>query len=77
MKETTVRCDICKSKNQVHDGKKMQVIFTTEQNEGRSTTPYLSVEAVDICTPCIDRVLGGDALYGEGAMGYNKYYFKP
>jgi len=74
------RCDICKNADvkQDSDGRdvRLQVIFTTEQTEGRSCKPYLSLAKVDICPACLKRVIAGEALWGHGAQGWNTYYFK-
>ena len=77
--KTTISCDIrkCDAKdNPVTQGVKLQVIFTTDQTEGRSTSPYLTFATVDICGKCMSRVLQGEAIFAEGAQGYNEYYFK-
>ena len=55
---------------------RIQVIFETEQTEGRTTKPYLSEEKIDICQKCLDKVLDGNYLHATGAMGHNNYYFK-
>ena len=54
---------------------KMSVIFTTEQNEGRTVEPYLENVEIDLCADCKKRILNANVLYGRGAMGYNEYYF--
>ena len=76
MRETIVKCDICQSEK-VIDNFKIQVLFTTEQTEGRGITPYnLSDEKLDLCESCRSHVLKGNYIFAEGAMGYNKYYFR-
>jgi len=83
MKEEKYTCDIeeCKSEcsnkslptiNQVS----IQVIFTTDQTEGRSCSPYLDMKKVDICKSCMAKVLQGNYIWAHGANGYNSYYFK-
>ena len=76
MKKTTMFCDVCKEEAKVAEEKKIQVIFTTDQTEGRGTTPYLSIEKIDICQKCNDKILRGNYLIGSGAQGYNNYSFK-
>lgn len=51
----------------------IQVIFTTEQTEGRGCEPYLSDEKLDICKSCLNKVLKGNYIFAYGAMGYNTY----
>ena len=56
---------------------KLQVIFETEQTEGRYCKPYLSDQSLDICTGCMDTIITeGRYLHAHGAMGYNTFYFK-
>jgi hypothetical protein len=77
MQKIIYKCDVCGSDTKsIATGKDIQVIFTTEENEGRSIDPYLSIRKIDICKDCMQKVLAGHYIYGEGAMGYNKYYFK-
>lgn len=70
-----VYCDICHKKATTH--KTLQVIFTTEQTEGRSCKPYLSFpEELDLCDDCLGKIMKGNYVFGSGAQGYNDYYFK-
>lgn len=71
-----IYCDICGDLEIKEKQKSFQVIFTTEQNEGRSCEPYLEDARLDLCEQCRNRVLEGDAIFAQGAMGYNNYYFK-
>jgi len=76
-KKETYFCDICKiESNTKFKSIDLQVIFLTEQTEGRSVNPYLSSQKIEMCKDCNDYVLKGNYLYGSGAMGYNEYYFK-
>lgn len=74
MKTTTVSCDVCHATKDIKE-KTIQVIFTTEQTEGRYIAPYLSDCKMDICACCLNKVLKGNYLYGRGAMGFNTYLF--
>ncbi len=77
MKKTIITCDIEKCNNDfLVETKDIQVIFTTDQTEGRSCTPYLSNEKVDICVDCLIKVLEGNYIWANGAQGHNTYYFK-
>jgi hypothetical protein len=77
MEKTTYACDIQDCKNvPEHKKKSIQVIFTTDQTEGRSVAPYLSIETIDICQHCLDIVLKGNYVYGSGAQGHNTYTLK-
>lgn len=71
-------CDICKKEGNkiTNHGQKMTVVFTTEQNEGRSTEPYFDTVVIDICEPCRTKLIEGKMLFASGAMGYNDYRFK-
>jgi hypothetical protein len=74
MKETKIKCDVCGALN-AKEGIKLQVIFHTEQTEGRGCEPYLSTETIDLCDDCHAKVLQGNYLHGTGVMGYNNYKF--
>ena len=78
MKKEIYICDICgKEAEEPKDGRRnLQVIFTTEQNEGRRSEPYLDFLPIDLCLTDWSRVLNGEAIYVEGAMGFNKLHFK-
>ena len=75
--KTTIICDIqdC-GKEASHKAKRVSVRFTTEQNEGRATPPYISGEELDFCKEHYQQYIDTLPLTGEGAMGYNKYTFK-
>lgn len=72
---TTCTCDVCKKEATILD-KTIQVIFTTEQTEGRSVKPYLCDKKMDLCEDCMKRRLSGESIFANGAQGYNSYYFK-
>lgn len=74
---TKFYCDVCKSTTDVQCALQLQVIFTTEQTEGRPIAPYrLNTKKMDICSDCMNRVLDGEAIFAHGAQGLNTYYFK-
>ena len=70
---TIVKCDVCGS-----DGAKqteMQIIFTTEQSDGRGIKPYFCIDKFDLCIACLDTALTGRYIFASGAQGYNHYWF--
>lgn len=77
MKKEIYYCDICKEESGApRNGEgKVQVIFTTEQNEGRSTRPYFEIVDINWCEQCRYKALQGNAIWATGAMGYNEYRF--
>lgn len=75
MKKETIFCDICEKEISNAKAKEIQIIFTTDQTEGRSCEPYLSNQVIDICKDCMDKVLKGNYIFAHGAQGYNTYYF--
>ena len=78
MKKEIYYCDICGEESgapRKNEGN-IQVIFTTEQDEGRVTKPYFETVLIDWCEQCRYKALQGNAIFAEGAMGYNKYFFK-
>ena len=77
MKQEKWICDIKGCDNEpIHKGFSLQVIFTTEQTEGRGCTPHLSKETLDLCEDCMSKILEGNYVWGEGAQGHNRYYLK-
>lgn len=69
-------CDVCgeETRNKKID---IQVIFTTEQNEGRYHKPYLCNKKLNLCNKCFNNVLyNGNYICANGAMGCNTYFFK-
>ena len=76
MKTTTVSCDVCGDTKHTKTEICLDVIFTTEQTEGRGSAPYLSNQKMDICPTCLSRILEGNYLFAHGAQGHNTYYFK-
>ena len=70
-------CDVCGNEtDQQHTERQIQVVFTTEQTEGRMRPHQLTLERMDICQKCEDIIIGGKCLFGSGAQGHNKYWFK-
>jgi len=82
MKETKISCDVCgksedKEKSITVKERVLDVIFVTDQNNGvMLITPHLSRHKLDICNECMATILTGKYLFGKGAQGRNKYYFK-
>jgi hypothetical protein len=77
MKTEKYICDIkgCE-KEAENKSTNIQVIFTTEQNEGRSVAPHLANVTIDICKCCLDKVLKGNYIFASGAQGHNEYLLK-
>lgn len=69
-------CDVCKKELYNNQRTNIQVIFTTEQTEGRSSNPYLCEEKIHLCAICKECVLKGNYIFAHGAQGYNTYYFE-
>lgn len=65
-------CDISKAKEPI----RMQVIFTSDQTEGRASKPYFDYNNLDLCENCLSSVLSGNYIFAYGAQGHNIYYFK-
>ena len=76
MKKTEHFCDIkdC-GRGAVCIQGNIQVLFTTDQTEGRAVPPYLSDEKIDLCADHMTKLLSeGKYIHARGAMGYNEYY---
>ena len=74
MRKTTIHCDVCKGDEALE--KRIQIIFETEQTEGRNCSPYLCIQDIDICRKCMALVLEGNYIFASGAQGNNDYYFR-
>lgn len=76
MIKTKYFCDVCEEELEENaDKTKIQVIFTTEQTEGKGVEPYLSMQSIHICKKCMKKVCEGNYIWAYGAQGYNNYYF--
>lgn len=69
---TLHKCDICGG-DATELKKQIQVVFITEQTEGRPTSPHLSNETLDLCKVCLDRLVRSHPLRGSGAQGFNTF----
>ena len=69
----TYVCDICGAEFAERRQVNVPVVWTTEQNEGRSCKPYYKVECLDLCEDCADRV---HVVEAAGAQGLNRYVFR-
>lgn len=77
MDKTTTYCDIegCgKESEYMRPRRDMQIIMTTETDEGHKCDPYIVHLDIDICQTCYAKILLGAAIFGEGAQGHNKYH---
>lgn len=75
--QTITSCDVS---GETHEGDvrhaTMSVILTTETTEGRAVKPYLSIEKLDICDKCHNRIIRSHTLLeATGAQGYYEFYF--
>ena len=63
MKQVTeiYSCDVCKEQTSIQS-KDIQVIFESEQTEGRQVKPYLYTLRIDICNVCLDKILSGNYM---------------
>lgn len=68
-------CDIDGCNNRTEESQfKTNVIFHTDQTEGRSTEPYFSSHVLDICLSCKNKILETKKyIQGHGAQGHNTY----
>lgn len=68
-----VTCDLCLKETEKYTEVNYPVLFFTEQNEGRTTAPYISQQKMDLCPSCLDKAV---IIHGRGAQGWNKYTTK-
>lgn len=75
---TKIVCDIkgC-DKDAAHKQKMVSVVFSTEQEEGRTVPPYLQGEKLDFCADHYQTFINLQPLRATGAQGYNEYELKP
>lgn len=71
----SITCDISDCGNPNAKPDKIQVIFESDQTEGRPVDPYLSMESFDLCSTCKAKILKGNYVFGYGAQGVNTFYF--
>lgn len=79
MKITKTECDVCGKTITLsnHTPKKMQVIFTTYQEDGATAKEhYFDTNDLDLCHECFAHALLGNYIFARGAMGHNQYWFK-
>lgn len=84
-KETVKKltCDLCKCEVFSTDANydkwvelTTPVRFDCSQNDGYPTLPYLSVQTLDMCPECQERLVDEWPILGHGAMGYFLYKIK-
>lgn len=77
MKVTKIYCDIHKCVNEVdRKGEKpetYQVVWVTEQTEGRPIEPRLGLVRIDVCKECVSKIIKGAYIKAAGAQGHNQY----
>jgi len=81
IKPEVIKCDIEDCDNEWEKPKdyqksNLQVIYLTEQTEGRSVSPYLEALKLDICAECFKEILKtGKYLKASGAQGSHTVRF--
>jgi hypothetical protein len=68
-------CDVCGVRCE-KTGRNTPMVFNTETTEGRSCKPYLTTVSMDICDPCLQKLIDNFPLIASGAMGYNEYTWR-
>ncbi len=77
MEKIIITCDLCDKEKTDIKKYNMQVIFETEQNEGRTTEPYFSNIGLDLCKSCYQSIIDErQYISATGAMGQNNYFIK-
>lgn len=71
-----VRCDVEGCGKEGAKPRKLDVVFVTEQTEGRSTKPHIVASVLDVCDDCIEHAISTrQLLTASGAQGHNTYRF--
>jgi len=74
MKKETIICDIKDCKNEDAIEAVLQVIFMTNQTDGRPLKrPSINQFSIDSCRSCRSKIIEGWKLVGFGAQGHNTY----
>lgn len=68
-------CDLCEGPATKLQ-QRVPVVFLTEQTEGRSCSPYLTIETLDLCEKCFQQIVGRCPLTAHGAQGHNTYEWR-
>lgn len=68
--------NLIKSLGTLPPKKEIQVIFTTNQTEGRECAHYLEINNIWICEDCLLKRINGSNIYGAGAQGIDEFFFK-
>ena len=71
------QCDTCEVE-MTESGNSMdyslQVIFITNQEDGKLCEPYHAIEIVDLCKKCKTKILNEKrVVLASGCQGFNKY----
>lgn len=76
MKVEKFYCDISDCDNEATNiDKQLQIIFVTEQTEGRPIKPNFSIKKIDICNDCLNEVLTTSTyIRASGAQGNDKFW---
>lgn len=68
-------CDISNCENHAeYIGENHNVIFHTEQTEGRPCEPYFEASKLDLCKDHMGDLILGETVHAHGAQGCNTYY---
>lgn len=70
MKTTIVKCDVCGGTEKVESNLEIPVIWTVEDTEGHATNPYLQINHLDICGPCMYHLCEGNFIYCDSVDVY-------
>lgn len=71
-------CDLCgKESQEKNDFKKVRlnVIWTTEQSEGKNCKPYIDDEKLLLCQGCMDRIASSLIVKAYREHGDNQFEF--
>lgn len=80
MTKNTLVCDLkdCGKeweKPEKYQQRTMQVVYTTDQTEGRCVEPYFENLKLDICPDCMGKIMKSRRyLEAHGAQGYHNVY---
>lgn len=62
-------CDLCPNEKEIRTVR-VPVKWTTEQNEGRCVEPYITIDEIDICPSCLEKIT---RVTAHGAQGKDTF----
>lgn len=77
MEVVITSCDVCGSVDNINQAQQVQMKRNFDSTDGRSFYKHLTIDRIDICDVCQDRVIeSGKFLMDFRVQGYGKIEFQ-